>query len=858
MKKSNLAIASAALLLAIAAGCTQPSTSSSAPASSSTVQPSTSTSSVDTKQESLDGAAEYLYQANKDKDVTTGNFTLPAKQSYDGKLYDVEWKLEVTSGPAANITLGSVGEDNFIPVTVVYDAFASTQEVAYTLTATLKDGEGRTATTILNRTIPAFKYTSHADYLAAEAKELINVEGYVVGYYPVYQGTTQVFIESAKGEGYYVYKLPVRETEKVKTAKKALADAEAAKEALADTATDADKKAADDAIKAAEEAYNAVLDEQAAEDFASGKYIIVSGKKDIYSGTAEIVSPSYQMSPKAPVTVEPYDITTMFSEAKSIKDATLINLQGSLVTIKDVTLTTIGGSKGDYLQWTKDGKNSYVRISSSGNVSDHDEKAKETLLGNYPSKFGFKADVTGIVTQYNGSFYLMPTSKDSIKVTGTAMEPTFAIDYAKENLTVDAEIFSNLPNTVEGFDGSTITWASTAEGVVAQDGKVTPKAEPVTTTLTATIKIGDQTATKEFKDVVVKLPDVSSLSTVAAAIKAADGTTPDLYVVEGVIVAKDGSNRPYIMDEKGNVMVVFNNSNDSLKNAPIGSTVKLAGYGSLYNGLHQFGSTGTLTVLSVSETTSAVEYGTATPIDAAAYTKAVLTDKDQSMGGKYVKLTGVELRKSGNYFNLYYTPEGGSEVQIQLQSNGMNDTLATLDGKDVVVYGYSYGCNSTVARITAVKIEEATGEEDDTPDTPAVEVKTSVSIANHATANSWVNGTLYASISIDENITVSTSGTPVGNYSLNTGKYYTSGNNWRIYQNESPEIVVTASAGHTIKSVKITYAIKNTGVLTKGTTQITSGTVVEVNAASVTFGVGNTGTATNGQVQITAIEVIYE
>ena len=56
----------------------------------------------------------------------------------------------------------------------------------------------------------------------------------------------------------------------------------------------------------------------------------------------------------------------------------------------------------------------------------------------------------------------------------------------------------------------------------------------------------------------------------------------------------------------------------------------------------------------------------------------------------------------------------------------------------------------------------------------------------------------------------------------------------------------------------ISYAIKNTGVLTQGTENIASGTDVTVNASSVTFGVGNTGTATNGQVRITAIEIVYE
>ena len=62
-----------------------------------------------------------------------------------------------------------------------------------------------------------------------------------------------------------------------------------------------------------------------------------------------------------------------------------------------------------------------------------------------------------------------------------------------------------------------------------------------------------------------------------------------------------------------------------------------------------------------------------------------------------------------------------------------------------------------------------------------------------------------------------------------------------------------------IISVKITYAIKNTGILVdSNNNNITSDTVVTVNANSVEFSVGNTSTAMNGQVKITAFEVIYE
>ena len=128
----------------------------------------------------------------------------------------------------------------------------------------------------------------------------------------------------------------------------------------------------------------------------------------------------------------------------------------------------------------------------------------------------------------------------------------------------------------------------------------------------------------------------------------------------------------------------------------------------------------------------------------------------------------------------------------------------------------------------------------------------SVVIADLADTLGWENSKKYSSFEMNADITVSSTG------GSNTGKYYTSGENWRIYQAETPSVIVKAAEGKTIVSVKITYIIEKTGVLTLNGENIASATVVDVNANSVTFSVSNTNsTVTNGQVRITAIEVIY-
>ena len=169
----------------------------------------------------------------------------------------------------------------------------------------------------------------------------------------------------------------------------------------------------------------------------------------------------------------------------------------------------------------------------------------------------------------------------------------------------------------------------------------------------------------------------------------------------------------------------------------------------------------------------------------------------------------------------------------------------------------------TTPEITTPEVTtpEITTPEVTTPSTPTEPTPESgtakVVISKYATLNGWTNGTSYESISLNSFITASAQGNAVGSYSLNTGKYYTNGQNWRLYQTEKATLTISGE-GKVIVSVKVSYAPYNTGCLTLNGKNIASDTVVAVNANSITFGVGNTdATVTNGQVRITAIEVVY-
>ena len=121
-------------------------------------------------------------------------------------------------------------------------------------------------------------------------------------------------------------------------------------------------------------------------------------------------------------------------------------------------------------------------------------------------------------------------------------------------------------------------------------------------------------------------------------------------------------------------------------------------------------------------------------------------------------------------------------------------------------------------------------------------------ISEIATANSWVNGTKYATIEKD-GVTLTATG---GN---NTGKYYTSGNEWRFYQSENPNLTITVEGGHQFVSSTLTYNVNNNGILVGSDGQtVASGST----STCTSYTVANSGSATNGQVKFTKIVVTIQ
>lgn len=260
----------------------------------------------------------------------------------------------------------------------------------------------------------------------------------------------------------------------------------------------------------------------------------------------------------------------------------------------------------------------------------------------------------------------------------------------------------------------------------------------------------------------------------------------------------------------------------------IGDEVVVYGYFTKYNATYQMSNIsgyGRPNIISVAHK----EYS---------YTVEYLDTEDAVFEGAEIVGLGTKLTSGSESVFTVNVPQGYEVNKVKF--NGVTIT-PNAEGEYTIV-------TALENVITVIVIEE--GAEVPEPTTTTVTTK----IADYAAAHSWKDSTAYNTVEMNDNITVTAK--PTTGTNKNTGKYYNNGNNWRMYQNENPEIIISAKEGN-IVSVKITYANKNNGSLTLNNKNIASNTVVEINDSSVQFSVGNTGTATNGNIQITNIEVVY-
>ena len=296
--------------------------------------------------ETLSNAKAYLKQMyEKASTTTSADFTRPAK----GDGYTITWTVDTDK---VKVILSEDGNSVTIDVNE-----ESEEDVNYKLTATISTPNGEKTELSWNLVVPKFQVASWETYVAAKAGDPIAVEGVVTAIIGKANGNSYncLYLQDKENKGaYYVY------------------------------GAAADPSAADSGIKV-------------------GMTVRVTGEKDIYSGTHEIKNGVFKVVDQTIKTIEPVDYTELFTNAKDLKDESIVAAQGLLVTVKGVTIDSVTEANG-YYNFTLAGKKSYIRISSSVCPLTKDEQ--KAFKDGFDAHIGWTADATGVICVYDGNFYI--------------------------------------------------------------------------------------------------------------------------------------------------------------------------------------------------------------------------------------------------------------------------------------------------------------------------------------------------------------------------------------------------------------------------------------------------------------------
>lgn len=578
--------------------------------------------------EDLKKAKDYVHSMYKnDSEATTGDYELVSKAVSNGETFEVVWTVEVTEGDESDVTVSKNDKGRTV---IGVNKYTET-EVKYTLTFTIKDSKGNTLSQSYEKYIPAFKLTTWAEYAAAKEDELVNVKGVVTAFGGKAASVT-IYFEDEDG-AYYGYGLTV-----------------------------------------SEDVYN---------QLEVGKTILASGVKDLYNGTYEVVSGSFEILDEPKKEVEPKDITSLFDTAKDAKDENLAKLQGQYVTIKEVEL-----DKADdkYYYFTKGQVSMYVYASTSSVFVD---STGMTALKDKVVK-GQTANITGVVGMYNGAIQIIPLNTDAITHVTLELTDQEVVDKAKASVNAmngqvyatDLDLFTTTPQ------GASVAWTSSNAELISNEGKLgNYPLEETLVKLTAVISCGE---VKETVEIEVKVAALSKISIEEVQAKCDENNVT--VWVEGQIVGLDSKGNAWIADETG-VIYVYS---QVFGEYSVGDCVKVIGNATQYAKNQYTRQIGKATVTKLEEKVNLPvaakiqfsDLGTPESIDDV---------KTNRFYGKLVTITGyVSVRTSGTYTNIYIASENNTEsMAVQYFYNATSqDAVKALDGKKVTITAPIYNWSS--------------------------------------------------------------------------------------------------------------------------------------------------------------------
>ena len=388
--------------------------------------------------------------------VTASDYEVIPQTIIGNATYTITWTVDTDK-----VTVDTVDGKVIINVDE-----KSKEEVVYVLTATITAGDGTTAQVKFNHKVPVYNVLSFEEYMAAKKDETVVIEGIVVAMNAKSLGNSRnhIFLADANVTGgYYSYQM----------------DADPVKDL----------------------------------GIEIGMTVSVTGPIAPYYGMQEIKGGVATIVDRTIKTVAPVDITTAFQNGDSLK-----NYVGLPVTIKGVTIDRQALTKDtdQYLYFKLGEKESYLRtyitdfpttltitVAEDGSVSSAD---KTTIDEAHAAKFGWTANVTGILVLYSESPYLIPMTTDCFEyleyVEKTAEEK---VDYTLENLTVNTTITADgtvtLPLVGANYADVVLSWAvDSTDYTINENGEIsfTLGDSEKTIVLTVTATCGEVNKTKEF------------------------------------------------------------------------------------------------------------------------------------------------------------------------------------------------------------------------------------------------------------------------------------------------------------------------------------------------------------------------
>lgn len=576
------------------------------------------------------------------KEATPSDYEVDSVVTIAGVKYDVTWSVNVDEAQV-KVVQGSGATKTVIDVNEKTDA-----DIVYTLTATITAGDGTTAKVEFSHTVPEYVLFTYDEYMAAKKDDVVTVEGIVVAINSKDAGSKRnhLFLADASGKGgYYSYQM----------------DADPIKDLGIEV----------------------------------GMTVSVTGPISPYGGMQEISGGVATILSREKTTYNPVDITDVVKNGGSLIDYVALP-----VTIKGVTIGTqeLKVETSQYLNFTIGNFSSYIRTYLTDLPHPLNAESKATIDAAHAEKFGWTANVTGILIFFNADTpYLIPTSVDCFEyleyVEKTAEEKIATeLNELTFSGSFNADEVVNLLTAGQYYSDVTLTWESDSDYAVVGDGTLTVTVPDAATTinLTVTATCDGKSDTKTFAVKLAKGP-----MAIADAIQLADGSP---VIIAGTVTSiKDAWS-----DQYGNISVYVSDGETTIlvfrlkTKVVVGDVITVTGTMGSYGGSKQIaaGATAEITDPAPVEVTlaEAVTLDDGVRVIVKGTVKTINTAWSDQYGNITVTIT--DGTNDLYIFRLATKVEVGDKVTITGKVGSYNGSKQIAAGATAVIEGENGGDNT--------------------------------------------------------------------------------------------------------------------------------------------------------------------